>query len=1139
MSLDGDSADLPSHPGIPKRLRQQVVSACDQLLAQASAADSKVAQRPSGISPEVHRLLMAELDLPDPRSNAQPMNPSSLWQDSWDCDRFQIVRPLASGGMGLVSEAIDREFDRHVALKEILPAGANDPAYRLRFQTEAEITARLDHPGIIPVYSRGRLPDGRLYYTMRLISGDHTGTLQQAIRAFHHDQIHSPAGIKTPERDLIWQGLIRRVIAVCHTMAYAHAQNVLHRDLKPSNILLGPCGETLVVDWGLARFVHSAPELHLSGLKQGSTDRMSSATQATVGIGTLGHAAPEQLSGEAAAASAATDIYSVGTILYSVLTGRSPFPAEPQDDPAVVTARIRAGVFPPPGKVNPGVDPALEAICLKAMAREPTQRYAAVSDLAQDLERALAGEPVSAWKEPLSRAARRWVSRHRTLVSTAALGLLMLTAALAALSVVQAWNRTELQKQAQQLEDQAQALAAALQESRAATERVAAAQQRTEQLRIKAIENARLAIAAVNRFHQTVATNGELNSQPQFARLREQLLRDPLPFFEDLRQRLMAEEEPSRESLAQLRDATILLAQVHREVGDTGEALRLGMDTIDLCQSVLNSPPNSELPTRADWQLALAQACLTLGNFLPQAEHKSERLQTIQRAIVEFEAALSLLHGDTTAILVDLATAHSQAGLILADLGRFPEARESVEKARSLQQQLIARTVNNPHLRRSLAANHERLSTIFDLLDDPVTAAEQSRLADEIFRALGDTNLDDPQVLTRRAASHLNRGVTLMRRHQHQQAVDQFQIADKLWRQLCQQIPGQNEFEDGLRYTQRSLVQSLEQLGRPSDAIAVLQDAISGLRATMQKSPAVANFQATLVEMLHRSGHLLQQTNRGAEARRAFTEALGQVETLLQGQPEQRNWRVQEIDLQLHLCQYEISENALDLARDRLVQFRERAREMAAATESSYDERQLYRNLLTLLATIYERRGEDVAAGQCLEDLRRSATHEPQLQSRLDRLRQIQEGGDPGSPQECLELGAFAMEYRETAVAERLFRQVLEQQPELATDRQKLIAYHAARAALWQALQHHATDADRAAAYRRRALEWLRMDLRAWQEVAGRNPSLVAINLSMWLSEPTLVRLRQPPFRDTLPPDEQAAWQELFQAVQRLIDAAP
>jgi len=133
----------------------------------------------------------------------------------------------------------------------------------------------------------------------------------------------------------------------------------------------------------------------------------------------------------------------------------------------------------------------------------------------------------------------------------------------------------------------------------------------------------------------------------------------------------------------------------------------------------------------------------------------------------------------------------------------------------------------------------------------------------------------------------------------------------------------------------------------------------------------------------------------------------------------------------------------------------------------------------------------------------------------------------------------LAMDHRETEIAERLFRRVLEQQPELAADREKMIPYHAARAALWQAFQHQAADADRAATLRQRALKWLREDLRAWQELAIQNPLVVAQNLRMWRLEPIFIRVWDPAFRDTLPPDEQASWQDLFQAVQRLIDAAP
>src|SRR5262249_2666427 len=157
--------------------------------------------------------------------------------------RFRILRPHAKGGLGQVSVALDRELDRPIALKEIQDRHADDPASRARFVQEAEITGKLEHPGIIPVYGLGQDASGRPFYAMRFIEGDSLG---QAIAAFHTDE----ALQKDPaRREARLRELLRRFTDVCNAVAYAHSRGVLHRDLKPGNIMLGPYGETLVVDW--------------------------------------------------------------------------------------------------------------------------------------------------------------------------------------------------------------------------------------------------------------------------------------------------------------------------------------------------------------------------------------------------------------------------------------------------------------------------------------------------------------------------------------------------------------------------------------------------------------------------------------------------------------------------------------------------------------------------------------------------------------------------------------------------------------------------------------------------------------------------------------------------------------------------
>jgi tetratricopeptide (TPR) repeat protein/tRNA A-37 threonylcarbamoyl transferase component Bud32 len=332
--------------------------------------------------------------------------------------RFRILRPHAKGGLGEVFVARDEELHREVALKEIQQRHADHPDSRTRFLLEAEITGGLEHPGIVPVYGLGAYPDGRPYYAMRFIKGD---SLKDAIGRFHQADV---PGRDVGERTLALRGLLRRFIDVCNAVAYAHARGVLHRDLKPGNVMLGQYGETLVVDWGLAKAV---------GRSEGATGaeedtlRPTAAsdaapTQTGAALGTPAYMSPEQAAGRSNLLGAASDVYSLGATLYCLMTGRAPFT---RDEMGAVLAKVQRGEFPPPRQVKGNVPPALEAVCLKAMALRPQERYASPQALADDLEHWLADEPVTAYREPWTVRLGRWRRRHRGLVAGVAAAALV------------------------------------------------------------------------------------------------------------------------------------------------------------------------------------------------------------------------------------------------------------------------------------------------------------------------------------------------------------------------------------------------------------------------------------------------------------------------------------------------------------------------------------------------------------------------------------------------------------------------------------------------------------------------------------------------------------------------------------------
>jgi eukaryotic-like serine/threonine-protein kinase len=323
--------------------------------------------------------------------------------------QFRILRAHARGGLGQVSLAMDESLGRKVAVKEIRPELAQNLHTRRRFIHEAEVTGQLEHPNIVPVYALGQDEHGRPYYAMRFVDGR---TFEQLIAEYHL--------APTP---VAFQDLLRRFVAVCQAMAYAHSQGIVHRDLKPANIMTGQYGETLILDWGLAkRMIGSAVtkgndepagegRIELPPMSRGGV------TQTGQAVGTPAYMPPEQAGGANRGLSAAADVYALGAILYQILTGRPPHQGDGRTE---MISRAAQGEVSRPSVVKPTVAKALEAVCLKAMAQNPEHRYTTAEELAKEIERFLADEPVSAYREPLPERAARWARRHKPLVYGAA-----------------------------------------------------------------------------------------------------------------------------------------------------------------------------------------------------------------------------------------------------------------------------------------------------------------------------------------------------------------------------------------------------------------------------------------------------------------------------------------------------------------------------------------------------------------------------------------------------------------------------------------------------------------------------------------------------------------------------------------------
>ena len=339
--------------------------------------------------------------------------------------RYQIIRKLGQGGLGRVWLARDLNLNRHVALKEISNPSQASESIIERFKHEAEITGRLEHPGIVPVYHLGKDENGSAFYAMRFLGKK---TLQDSITEYH-ERIEE--GDDDP-MDL--RHLLTAFVNICHALGHAHSRNVIHRDLKPENVVIDSFGQVIVIDWGLAKVLDDTTVEMRTGSNSGGNGSRTVEGQV---LGTALYMAPEQAAGRLDEVDFRTDIYGLGSILFTTVTGSAPHEKTQKKSASSGTglrgmiAEIASGNTPMARDINPDVDPALEAICAKSMARRRYARYQDATELAEDIQRWMAGESVTAYQETWFQRARRWISRNQgltqALVAMFMVGLVALT----------------------------------------------------------------------------------------------------------------------------------------------------------------------------------------------------------------------------------------------------------------------------------------------------------------------------------------------------------------------------------------------------------------------------------------------------------------------------------------------------------------------------------------------------------------------------------------------------------------------------------------------------------------------------------------------------------------------------------------
>jgi eukaryotic-like serine/threonine-protein kinase len=722
---------------------------------------------------------------------------------------YQILRAHAKGGLGEVLIARDEQLGREVALKVIRRPFDQDTMRRRRFLREAEITSRLEHPGIVPIHGFGQDADGRLCYAMRKIGGE---TLQLAIERFHRNRNEA----KERQQGMLEQRqLLGRFVSVCNAIAYAHSQGVIHRDIKPANIMLGRFGETLVVDWGLAKDTKLQPkssneevtdglpnEFDLTDSKQNDTQNdLDQLTIDGTAIGTPAFMSPEQSRGRWEAVGPSSDIYSLGVTLYVLLTGRVPFGGKHIVE---LNQRRASGDFVLPRRIDPEISPPLESICLKAMALRPEGRYETALQLASDIEKWMADEPVSAHSDSLAQRARRWMRHHRLLVSTSLASGIVAMLGLVGFLVHYSWKNEELR-------------IAYRDEGIARTEAQANATLANENARL-AEQQSELALRSLQSV--TLDIQRQLRNVPAAHRVRERLLDTAMRGLGDVATKLQQRPVVNETLIVAHRDLGDIYLEVGSESGSGGIEKAQGhfQRALEIAQQLADAAP-----TDRKAQKELAKCHERLGDVAVRAGTTSLAHEHFQNAKV--------IHQKLCDESPDDEASHLGLAVSLSKIGELAMKGENIQSAfenytAALDLRLKHSSSIDDAVQRELAITHNKVGFVMQRMGETKSAIESFERGLSITMVLAEKNKDDSLAQRDLSASYAYLG------HAHAARGDNARAVDFLKKSTS--IDGQQAVADPHNVlAQRGLMQSLgtmadltAKMGTPDDALSLVEDMV-------------------------------------------------------------------------------------------------------------------------------------------------------------------------------------------------------------------------------------------------------------------------------------------------------------------------
>jgi tRNA A-37 threonylcarbamoyl transferase component Bud32/tetratricopeptide (TPR) repeat protein len=801
-----------------------------------------------------HLLELAGVSDPDPRGDdSVPVAPPG----------YELLGEVGRGGMGVVYRARDASLDRDVAVKVLQYRAAPNSSAARRFLDEARITAQLQHPGIPAVHQVGALPDGRPFLAMKLIKGR---TLDELSR-------ERP----DPSADL------GRFVAVFENIAqavgYAHSRGVIHRDLKPANLMVGAFGEVQVMDWGLAKVLTGqgvrspGSDPDVLGTEIRSTRGEDEETQTGSVLGTPAFMSPEQAIGAIDQVDARSDVFGLGGILCTILTGRPPYTGDTAESTRQLAARAKlddALVR----LASCGAEPDLVALCRRCLSPEKADRPAdagevarAVADLRADAEgRARRAEMAGA--EAAVRAAEERKRRRALLTSaTVVAAVFAVGAGVSAWQAVRATAESDRARSAEKQKDDA-------------LDRVREEQQATAAALEQARQQQRNTFAALDTMTDDVVER-LFARQPSLGENEKQFLRRVIALYQEAAKG----QEATPESRTQVAGGHLKVARLQHVLGDLRSAEAGYAAARDEYLALAADRPDDLVPrgAAAAARLQLGVLLLEVGR-LANARAEYEAARDAFRALADADPAKADYRSA-------LAKVRHNLGQLLEHDGRLRDAEAEYVAARDLGLRLAAEAPAIPDYRFDLAKHHLNLGVLYKDSQRTAAAEEEFTAAQRLLHRLTTEQAGAPEYRDALGDAADKLGLLFAVTNRADRAEKEWVNASDTLSRLVADFPAVPAYRDRLAHVRTNFGVLYQSMRRPEKAGAEFAAAADLSRRLVADFPAVTHYRHTLTTALVNLASLKLETGAHAEARRLLEEGVPHHREVLRQQPSHPEYR--------------------------------------------------------------------------------------------------------------------------------------------------------------------------------------------------------------------------------------------------------